>query len=65
MPNVGDTINGKLLGKPGSKFIWTVCPDCKAERWSQSRPHDPGSIRRCLSCHRSFTREQFKLRGSR
>jgi ribosomal protein S27E len=64
MPAIGETITGKALGKPGSRFIWTVCPDCAQERWAQCRPHDTSTVRRCLKCHRSFIKHRFKLRGS-
>ena len=40
MPNIGDEIRGKELGKKGSRnvemqiFVWVWCPDCKEERWA-------------------------------
>ena len=44
MPNIGDEIRGKEIGKIGKrtvemqKFVWVGCPDCKEERWTQKKP---------------------------
>jgi hypothetical protein len=64
MPEVGDTLSGKVLGKPGNKYIWAACPDCKVERWALYSAVTPSSNRRCKPCHIKHTRGQFRLKGS-
>ena len=56
MPNVGDIVHGKDLGKSGSyyagikKNIYAKCPDCGKERWVILRPSTSSGISRCQSC---------------
>jgi len=41
MPNIGDEIRGKEIGKSSvaarSLFVWVHCPDCDEERWTQKK----------------------------
>jgi len=42
MPNIGDEIRGKELGKVGRNaerliHVWVKCPYCSAERWVQKK----------------------------
>ena len=43
MPNIGDEIRGKEIGKMGSRniemqmHVWVRCPDCDEERWTQKK----------------------------
>jgi hypothetical protein len=64
MPNVGDTIAGKVLGKPGNRYIWAQCDTCGNQRWAQYSSYNPNSIRRCKPCHIQHIRGRFRLRGS-
>ena len=59
MPNIGDEIRGKELGKIGSRnvemqmFVWVWCPDCKEERWTQKKSvFNPvnNTMRCCSQC---------------
>jgi hypothetical protein len=64
MPNVGDTLSGKVLGKLGNRYIWAKCESCGKERWAQYSAVTPSSNRRCKPCHIKHTGGQFRLRGS-
>lgn len=50
-PVIGDTINGRKLGKSaGYKNIWVACEDCGFERWASIRN---GKVPRlCRVCNR-------------
>ena len=43
MPNIGDEIRGKEIGKTGSRnielqmHVWLRCPHCLDERWAQKK----------------------------
>ena len=69
MPNIGDEIRGKEIGKIGKrnvemqKFVWVRCPDCKEERWTQKKPvFNPvnNTSRRCYRCAINHAK-QFRL----
>jgi hypothetical protein len=62
MPNVGDIIQGKLIGLSADKYVWAQCPDCGLERWAQRSSYNPSSIRRCKPCHIQHIRGSFKLK---
>jgi ribosomal protein S27E len=52
MPNVGDIISGKEIGKPrAGRFIWLECMDCHTERWVQYR-NEGHQVIRCFSCNK-------------
>jgi ribosomal protein S27E len=61
MPNVGDVIQGKLIGRPWGRFIFVRCPDCDRKRWFSYKPHDSASTRRCQPCHTQFVRKLFVI----
>jgi hypothetical protein len=62
MPYIGEIASGKMIGLSSGRYIWTRCPDCSKERWTPYKPHDSASIRRCQPCHRSYTKQKFKLK---
>ncbi len=51
MPEIGEIVKGIEAGynKSGNKFIWTMCPDCKKERWVMIWKGKPKNYR-CKSC---------------
>jgi ribosomal protein S27E len=53
MPEVGDSADGKDIGKPErykhNKFIWCQCPRCGYERWAFRRLY-LSSRRHCKKC---------------
>jgi hypothetical protein len=50
MPNIGDIILGKQLGKsPYHAYIWADCIDCGKERWSREFQNKP-LFPRCHKC---------------
>ena len=59
MPNIGDEIRGKDIGKINCKaerflYVWVKCPQCLEERWAQKKSSwDSGNnkTRVCLSCN--------------
>jgi ribosomal protein S27E len=63
MPNLGDIVRSKEIGKERGRYIWARCPDCGLERWSFYNPNNPSSIRRCQPCHIRHVGGQFKLKG--
>ena len=56
MPNIGDEIRGKEIGKIGSRniemqmHVWVRCPDCDEERWTQKKSAVNNITRYCPKC---------------
>ncbi len=59
MPQLGDTVRGKVIGKTSSAarcfYIWVKCPICQQERWRMKseigRDRRPNSfLNRCHRC---------------
>jgi len=59
MPDVGDVVQGRLIGRSNGRYIYVRCPDCDERRWISFKPYDPGSTRRCQRCHVKFVRKIF------
>ena len=52
MPQIGDTIHPRVIGKKGdSVYIWATCVDCGKERWVL-RVHGRPEADRCRRCAR-------------
>jgi len=52
MPNIGDTIHGKELGKfPKKLYIWAICSKCGKEHWVECRNGKP-FYDICFECSR-------------
>jgi len=57
MPQVGETIRGKDVGRSyRNRLIWHACVTCGKERWIQMSKGKPKSLR-CRSCNARLGRE--------
>ena len=53
MPNLGDIRNAKHIGKSGSsRYIWSACNRCGAERWVIIKGGKATGQKWCWSCFR-------------
>jgi formylmethanofuran dehydrogenase subunit E len=58
MPNIGDEIRGKEIGKEGHNaervlYVWVKCPHCLEERWAQKKSPLNNKSRLCLPCNKN------------
>ena len=52
MPDVGDMVSGKDIGRPnGGRYTWLACMDCGVERWVAYRTLG-AQVARCFKCNK-------------
>ena len=72
LPNIGDEIRGKDIGKVGYnaerlKHVWVKCPNCLEERWAQKKSTliaVGNRIRLCAPCVKN-TAKTFRINPSK
>jgi len=63
MPNIGDTITGRHIGKRNKdSYIWLACGECGETRWVKKR-YDEGLPKVCQKCSSHIGKEQIIRKG--